>query len=427
MKKLIIIALASAMIIQMGIGNATVNAADVKDNEQSVPMYRLYNSNSGEHFYTANQKEKNYLAHIGWKYEGIGWNAPSEGNPVYRLYNKNGGEHHYTMKESEKDALVSLGWKDEGIGWYSDVNHTVPLYRQYNPNAFANNHNYTTSKGENDYLAKLGWKPEGIGWYGIKNKNEEKPARRLSLIKVESNQNHPSDYYVDNTPDKIGYFLDEPDYDGQSVYISLNGNLKQFDLKDSDDDEDSDLYATDINDSDGYKNLILIIHGPDDVCHFYIFAYRDKDILLLGHTEQYDESAIDYLISGAAITGNGKLYLMGSERFSADPDGQLGLRTSVYVNGKNFISNEEKKEIYHRNSLKESFMPGCRFLLSEDTAYIDNENKEEGIFKKGTLLNVIATRSDDENYNVEYLVESNGVKGWVTLDSDNLANWRGFA
>ena len=133
-----------------------------------VNMYRLYNPNSGEHFYTSNAGERDLLASLGWHDEGIGWIAPAHSNtPVYRLYNENGGEHHYTTSVAERDMLVSLGWNDEGIGWYSDDAHTVPLYRQYNPNAFANNHNYTTSLGENDWLVSIGWRPEGIGWYGI--------------------------------------------------------------------------------------------------------------------------------------------------------------------------------------------------------------------------------------------------------------------
>ena len=134
----------------------------------TVSMGRLYNPNSGEHFYTSNASELKMLMQAGWQYEGIGWSAPSTSNtPVYRLYNANGGEHHYTTNEAERDMLVSVGWSDEGIGWYSDDNQTVPLYRQYNPNAFANNHNYTTSLGENDWLVSLGWQAEGIGWYGL--------------------------------------------------------------------------------------------------------------------------------------------------------------------------------------------------------------------------------------------------------------------
>ena len=131
-------------------------------------MYRLYNPNSGEHFYTANPDERRNLINIGWNDEGIGWYAPMHSNtPVYRLYNPNAGEHHYTTDEAERNNLISLGWNDEGIGWYSDDYERVPLYRQYNPNEFANNHNYTTSLAENDWLVSLGWRAEGTGWYGV--------------------------------------------------------------------------------------------------------------------------------------------------------------------------------------------------------------------------------------------------------------------
>lgn len=133
----------------------------------TVSMYRLYNPNSGEHFYTSDQKEHDHLVSLGWHDEGTGWKAPLYGDPVYRLYNANGGEHHYTMDAKEKDTLIRLGWKSEGVGWYSDPNQTVTLYRQYNPNAFANNHNYTANENEKNYLLRIGWKDEGKGWYGI--------------------------------------------------------------------------------------------------------------------------------------------------------------------------------------------------------------------------------------------------------------------
>lgn len=138
----------------------------------SGEMYRVYNPNSGEHFYTSNKAEKDHLVNLGWKYEGIGWKAPTVSNyPVYRLYNANGGEHHYTMNAAEKNNLVKLGWKYEGIGWFSaDPNdsNSVPLLREYNPNAFSNNHNYTTNANEHSWLVGLGWKDEGKAWYATK-------------------------------------------------------------------------------------------------------------------------------------------------------------------------------------------------------------------------------------------------------------------
>ncbi len=132
-------------------------------------MHRLYNPNSGEHFYTANEDEKNYLVSLGWRFEGIGWTAPAcSGTPVYRLYNPNAGDHHYTTDASERDHLVSVGWRYEGIGWYSDDLGTTTLHRLYNPNATgAGAHHYTTNADEASYLKSIGWRYEGTAWFGL--------------------------------------------------------------------------------------------------------------------------------------------------------------------------------------------------------------------------------------------------------------------
>ena len=145
--------------------------AAAAETTNKVTMYRLYNPNSGEHFYTGDEKERTDLAKLGWRDEGIGWIAPVKSNtPVYRLYNGNAGDHHYTLDAKEKNSLIGAGWKDEGIGWYSDDNKTVPLYREYNPNTVTGTHNYTADKAEHNNLVKAGWKDEGIGWYAIEKK-----------------------------------------------------------------------------------------------------------------------------------------------------------------------------------------------------------------------------------------------------------------
>ncbi len=138
-----------------------------------IQMYRLYNPYSGEHFYTGSYDEFDHLWNLGWEDEGIGWVAPSYSEyPVYRLYNGNAGEHFFTLSENERDNLVKKGWNYEGVGWYSagsDWEGAAPLYREYNPNAFANNHNYTIGINEHNYLVSIGWKNEGIGWYAVNN------------------------------------------------------------------------------------------------------------------------------------------------------------------------------------------------------------------------------------------------------------------
>ena len=131
-------------------------------------MFRLYNPNSGEHFYTASTLEGNHLINVGWKYEGISWIAPSSSSsPVFRMYNPNAGDHHYTTSSMERDSLVRSGWRYEGIGWYSDDAQTTPLHRLYNPNARAGAHHYTTSTFERDALVRSGWRAEGVGWHGL--------------------------------------------------------------------------------------------------------------------------------------------------------------------------------------------------------------------------------------------------------------------
>lgn len=160
-KKLVVVGALS--VVTLLAGAKTTLADDV--------MHRLYNPNSGEHFYTASFGEKDHLSNIGWKYEGVGWLAPNgsnKGDAVYRLYNRFSGDHHYTASSAERDSLVKIGWTYEGIGWYSaKPNEGKPMYRLYNPYAKVGSHHYTLSASERDWLVPQGWKAEGIAWYGV--------------------------------------------------------------------------------------------------------------------------------------------------------------------------------------------------------------------------------------------------------------------
>ena len=147
------------------IDNFSIKAYMVSTSEA---MYRLYNPNTGEHFYTSNAGEKDYLSAIGWNYEGIGWNAPvSSDTPVYRLFNPFTSEHYYTTNEEEMFYLSVIGWNYEGIGWYS-ADNGMPIYRVFNPyNDGPGAHHYTADSGEVFALVIQGWNDEGIGWYGL--------------------------------------------------------------------------------------------------------------------------------------------------------------------------------------------------------------------------------------------------------------------
>ena len=77
----------------------------------AVGIHRMYNPNSGRHYYTAADNERDFLETQGWRYE------KDEGNifntqvtdtvEVFRLYNNNSGVHLYTESASTKDAILA--------------------------------------------------------------------------------------------------------------------------------------------------------------------------------------------------------------------------------------------------------------------------------------------------------------------------------
>ncbi len=138
-------------------------AATVEAARKLTNVYRVYNPNSGEHFFTASEGEALHLSSIGWRWEGIAYECDAaSGAAVYRVYNPNAGAHFYTTNKGEANHLVSVGWKREGIAWYSTGSNQ--LYRLYNPNSPIGEHLYTVSAAERDSVRAAGWRYEGLAW-----------------------------------------------------------------------------------------------------------------------------------------------------------------------------------------------------------------------------------------------------------------------
>jgi hypothetical protein len=91
----------------------------------AVPYYRLYNTASRQHHWTADANEYAVLSHSpGWNGEGIdGYILPAAAPgtmPLYRLsYPDNRGLHHWTTDANEYSVLTgSQGWIGEGIAGF---------------------------------------------------------------------------------------------------------------------------------------------------------------------------------------------------------------------------------------------------------------------------------------------------------------------
>jgi uncharacterized delta-60 repeat protein len=138
-----------------------VNLADlaaVNFDDESARFFRAYNPNADYHFFTVNKGEfDNAVAH-GYRDETNSQTGfavvPTQvagSTPIYRLYNLQTGRHYYTYNIAERDFLVGLvpppatgpdtrtsGWRfetTEGYIFATQVTGTTEIFRLYNMNS----------------------------------------------------------------------------------------------------------------------------------------------------------------------------------------------------------------------------------------------------------------------------------------------------
>ncbi len=145
------------------IGYATTKLGMLKNG--LMPVYRLFNPNTGDHFYTQTILERDTATGSGYRYEGIGFYILSAGSqnltrPLYRLFHpaneqERWEDHFYTRDPGERDnAKNKLGYVEEpSLGYVYDVSGSAkegrtPIYRLLND--ASHDHFYTTDRVERD-------------------------------------------------------------------------------------------------------------------------------------------------------------------------------------------------------------------------------------------------------------------------------------
>lgn len=282
-----------------------------------VNMYRLYNPNSGEHFYTSDIDEATSVASVGWRWEDVGWVAPiTSSNPVFRLYNPNAGDHHYTLSSAERDDLVSLGWSYEGIGWYSDSADQLAVLRQYNPNAITGSHNFTLSAEEDRNLGSAGWSQEGTAWYATNGPTVTIVGRWL----VTAAWGTVERYWIDSTG-SIAHsrFVEEWEGAGYNAYATDSGAVVRgkFDAGNGYvivADNEGRLAAT-ADGADGW----LVTDAYDGVMQRYYYSAAKRAM----HSGFFNMDGAKYFgIGGQGFVLRGKM-TWGDHVLLADNDGRL--------------------------------------------------------------------------------------------------------
>lgn len=141
---------------------------------ETVPLHRLLNSRTGNHFYTSSADEaNNAVSAFRYTYQGIAGSVatnPTECllKPVYRLFKAGKREDHfYTTNDFEATtAAANFGYVREGIAYYcasalNECGATLAFNRYYQ----GNDHLYTTDLTEGHQIAANGGRFEGIMCY----------------------------------------------------------------------------------------------------------------------------------------------------------------------------------------------------------------------------------------------------------------------
>ena len=140
-------------------------------------VYRFLNSDTGVHFYTANEIERDTVALLNnYTFEDASYQSvdpltgAEDSVPVYRFLNRDTGVHLYTVSEVERDAtedLANFSFEGEAFFAYAtEVDGSIPIYRFLNSTTGA--HFYTPSAIERDAVLELpDYQSEGIAYYAL--------------------------------------------------------------------------------------------------------------------------------------------------------------------------------------------------------------------------------------------------------------------
>ena len=146
--------------------------------QEGSTVYRFLNTNTGVHFYTSSEVERDVILENLPNYvsEGSAYVSvdPFTGSPepeqVYRFLNKDTGTHLYTVSEIEKESveqnLPNYSLETESFFAFTEQQPgTIPIYRFFNNGTGA--HFYTPSETEREVVEQTlpNYQSEGIAYY----------------------------------------------------------------------------------------------------------------------------------------------------------------------------------------------------------------------------------------------------------------------
>ena len=158
------------------VDNFEFEAAQIDGDEAAEnTVYRYFNPNTGVHFYTNDEAERESVGSLdNYVPEGESYVAvdpmTDSAEEVYRFFNENTGVHLYTTSEAERDNIQnnSDSFSFEGTAFYAfeeQVAGSIPIYRFYEPTIGV--HFYTPNEEERMSVEENlpNYNSEGIAYY----------------------------------------------------------------------------------------------------------------------------------------------------------------------------------------------------------------------------------------------------------------------
>lgn len=158
----------------------TVTESEPNLEQRGSTIHRFFNNDTGVHLYTASETELNNVLNNFPNYvsEGPSFVSvdPLTGNPepeeVYRFLNQNTGTHFYTISDTEKESVIAnlSNFSFEGEAFFAYEQQqpgTIPIHRFFNTQT--GGHFYTPSIAERDSIIDTlpSYRPEGIAYYAF--------------------------------------------------------------------------------------------------------------------------------------------------------------------------------------------------------------------------------------------------------------------
>ena len=246
-------------------------------------VYRFYDPDNGDHFYTSSETEKNNIIanNPAYHFEDIAFKVDTSSNnssPLYRFYKLSNGAHVYTISDADKATYLSEPnlYSYEGVAFNvsTSSSSTQPVYRLQN-NVTGNYVDTASLDEKNNILVK--WPGidtfVGIAYYIYGNANPGTPVYRFY------NMINYSHFFTTSSAEKDHIIATWPDvYSYEGIAYNM-------------------YYASGANTAPLYR-----FYSSANNYHFFTSSLTEKNSIIANMSSTYTYEGIAYYVSNSSTS-----------------------------------------------------------------------------------------------------------------------------